>query len=337
MTVVGELNALLPGSGAATFEDTWSTLRHRVTVLNERAWEGRKKWPEVEAWLANFDGRSGTPAQVERLHALFLLSQFLFIGSAETRVLLQAMYRDLFLIPLIQEVRAVLGGSRDVAAVAAGVDEALHRTRFLGVGGASESGGHLLYLLRQESNLSKKHFIDNASIFATERRPDGTTSHALAHPDADRYVFIDDLCGSGKQVTSYSNDILRELVALNPKAKIQYLSILATAKGLEKVRRDSAFGDGCAAVFELDDTYQALSERARILHAAPAHIDGATLRKVARFYGDLLLPEHPTGYDADQLLLGFHHNTPDNTLPIIWFEGTPANPWTPAFRRHPKI
>lgn len=73
------------------------------------------------------------------------------------------------------------------------------------------------------------------------------------------------------------------------------------------------------------------------MHAAPPHIDGKILREMALCYGKLLLPLHPGGFDDNQLLIGFHHNTPDNTLPIIWAEGTVTQAWTPAFRRYPKI
>ena len=144
---------------APTPEQTWDILRARITVLSDRVWENRNQWPQVEAWLANFDGRAGFDPEVEQLHALFLLSQFLFIGGAETRVLLQSVYRDLYLIPLIQDVRASLGGCREPIIVEAAVNEALAKTRFLGVGNPSESGVHLLYFFRQENRLSKDVFF----------------------------------------------------------------------------------------------------------------------------------------------------------------------------------
>ncbi len=32
-----------------TLEQTWEMLRVRITVLNERVWENRNQWPQVEA------------------------------------------------------------------------------------------------------------------------------------------------------------------------------------------------------------------------------------------------------------------------------------------------
>lgn len=320
----------------ATPEQTWDLLRVRITVLNERVWENRNQWPQVEAWLANFDGRSGSDPEVEKLHALFLLSQFLYIGSAETRVLLQSVYRDLFLIPLIQEVRASLGGSRDPAIVEVAVEEALMKTRFLGVGNPSESGVHLLYYFRQENQLSKKLFLDSAAVFTSTLSDDGKIERALAHPDVERYIFVDDVCGSGDTAAKYSEGIVTELLALRPDAKLHYLAMFATRKGIEKVRT-TKFGAGSAAVFELDDSYSCLSAEARILLDAPPHINATMLAKVATTYGELLWPECPGGWDNNQLLLGFQHNTPDNTLPIIWAEGNSIFPWTPAFKRYAKL
>jgi hypothetical protein len=337
MSVIDQINALLPDDNTQTSEDIWESLRQRITVLSERVWEGRNRWPEVQAWLDNFDGRSGLNSNEEQLHALFLLSQFLFIGSKETRVLLQSIYRDLFLIPLIQEIRTELGGSRDVSIVEYNVNIALQRTRFLGVGNPSESGVHLLYYFRQENQLPKSLFLDSAAMFTTVRQIDGSLQRSLSNPDVERYVFIDDICGSGQTAETYSSNILTELIALNPDAKLYYLAMFASDIGMHRVRTNTKFGRRSGAVFELDETYQCLSDMSRILRAAPAHIDKIALRRVARSYGSLLWPEYPVGFDDNQLLLGFHHNTPDNTLPIIWGEGTQLTPWTPAFKRYPKL
>lgn len=320
----------------ATPEQTWEMLRVRITVLNERVWENRNQWPQVEAWLENFDGRAGFDPEVEQLHALFLLSQFLFIGSAETRVLLQSVYRDLFLIPLIQEVRATLGGCRDPLIVETAVNEALAKTRFLGVGNPSESGVHLLYYFRQENRLGKSLFLDSAAVFTSTLGEDGKINRALAHPDVERYIFVDDVCGSGDTAVNYSDGIVTELLALKPDAKLHYLAMFATHQGIEKVR-STKFGAGSAAVFELDDSYRCLSPGARILLDAPLHINAATLEKVAMSYGALLRPGFPGGWGDNQLLLGFQHNTPDNSLPIMWAEGDASHPWTPAFKRYAKL
>ena len=336
MTVIDQLQQILPEDSQPTENETWELLRQRITVLSERAWEGKNQWPKVEKWLENFDGRSGLDEKTEKLHALFLLSQFLYIGSTEIRVLLRAIYDELFYVPLVQELRRSLGNSRDQALLDEEVRKALQKTRFLGVGNPSESGVHLLYYFRQENRLTKDLFLDSAAVFKSQMEPDGSVKRSLADPTVERYVFVDDVCGSGETAIEYSKNFLIELQQLNPKAKLYYLCMFALEDGLNDVRSRSKFGDNSHAIFELDRTYKSLSENSRIVKAAPANINPDSLRDIALSYGKRIWKNHPGGFDGNQLLLGFHHNTPDNTLPIIWFEGSSGFPWHPAFRRYHK-
>lgn len=320
-------------------EETWDELRRRITVLSDRAWEGRVNWPLVERWLENFTGDSGLEEDVEKVHALYILSQFLYFGSTEIRILLKSLFRDLFLIPLIQEIRQTLAGSRDARRLNAHIQNEMARTRFCGIGNPSESGVHLLYYFRQENGLSKHNFLDAAQIMGRTTNDKGESARKIRFPDIKRYIFVDDVCGSGETAITYSNDFLSEVLAENSAVQIHYHSMFATSDGIKKVRKESAFGDNARAVYELDDTYKCLSNTSRYLKVAPKGIDPQTVRRIANHYGNLLAPGHGGGYLGSQMLIGFHHNTPDNTLPIIWMD--PANgaprPWTPVFKRYPKI
>ena len=315
---------------------TFEKLKKRITILNERSWEGRINQEIINDWLENFDGKSGLDAETERLHALYLLSQFMYFGSREIRVLLKSIYNDLFLAPLVQEVRTRLGSTRDIARINLEVHSELEKTRFLGVGNPSESGAHLLYYFRQENRLSKQHFLDTAQIF---KRDPQQANRLLRHPDVERYVFVDDVCGSGETAIRYSTDFLDELTTINPNIKPYYFCLFSTEDGMARVRNHSVFKNNCGAIFELDNTYSCLEDDSRYFKFCPSDISLVSARKVALTYGKLLCPGHPLGYLNSQMLLGFTHNTPDNTLPIIWMEKeNGANiQWTPAFRRYPKV
>jgi hypothetical protein len=339
MSILDDISALLPPvDGGDDAEDAWQGLKTRIMILSGRAWEGRVNWDLVERWLKNFDGLTGRPVEEERLHALYILSQFLYFGNPEIRVLLRAIYRDLFLLPLIQEVRQDLGGIRDEARIRSEVFRALDKTRFLGIGNPSESGVHLLYFFRQENGLSKEHFLDTAQILSVTPPVNGIW-RSLRFPDVERYVFVDDVCGSGDTAANYSKDILDEVKNLKPDVKISYLCMFGTVDGLKVVRDSSAFGNSTSAVYELDETYKCLSTVSRYLKVFPRGIDPDAVREIALKYGEKLLPAHPTGFSGSELLLGFHHNTPDNTLPLIWMDRShnSAVSWTPVFRRYPKI
>lgn len=338
MSEIETILSLEPGHPAGQEKDTFSLLRTRITVLNARSWEHKLQWREVQRWLDNFDGRSGHSADVEQLHSLFLLSQFMYYGSREVRVLLRSLYRELILVPIIQRARAAQGNTRDVARILPELENQLSRTRILGIGNPSESGTHLLYFFRQENALSKTSFMNATDIVKSERAADGSFHRSIRFPDVQDYYFIDDVCGSGDTAKKFSKDVLDEILAMANQAPVRfhYYCIFGTRKGLGEIRANTVFGENVAAIYELDETFSALSDKSRYLKNHPADIVPSIVREVALHYGALLWPGQPGGYDNNQLVLGFTHNTPDNTLPVFW--GHPDHgstiPWNSAFQRH---
>jgi hypothetical protein len=45
-----------------------------------------------------------------------------------------------------------------------------------------------------------------------------------------------------------------------------------------------------------------------------------------------ILYKYPLGYENDQAAVAFHHNTPNNSLPVIWKKMTDGS-WYPLFER----
>lgn len=323
-----------PADPVSAAAECYDDMIERILVLSDYAWERRIDKPAIDRWLENFDGRSGIDPETEKLHALYLLSQLLFFGVREMRVLLRALYRDLFLIPLIQENRAQSGGGRDPLQLHHSLSKALEETRFLGVGNPSESGVHLLYYFRQENGLRKDQFMDTAQIFTNE----GGTRR-VRDTGIKRYVFVDDVCGSGDTAFIYSRDFLEELKAVHPAVELSYLCVFATTAGLQNVRNNSVFGERAEAIFNLDESYRSLSEKSRYFKIRPDPIDPDIAKAVALYYGNIVAPGSGGGFGDGQLLLGFSHNIPDNTLPIIWRDTSNGSPvqWTAAMPRYMKV
>ncbi|MDX0442497.1 hypothetical protein GOD94_27645 [Sinorhizobium medicae] len=339
MSRLDEIKGILPEPEDNDPISTRSALLDRITVLNERLWEGRVNRPLVTEWLGNFDGKTGLEVETEQLHALYWLSQFLYYGSVEIRVLLKTLYRDLFLIPLIQEIRASNGFTRDLEVLGPLLEQKIMSTRFLGIGNPSESGVHLLYYFRQENSLSKSNFLDGGQMTKRISLPRGGSKRVIADESVEQYVFVDDVCGSGQTAVDYSDNVLADLRDLNSKARFCYYSLFGTKTGMDKARNESLFASNCSAVIELDDSYRCLSEHSRYLKVVPPGVDIDTLKTLALHYGGLICPGHAGGFEDSQMLFGFHHNTPDNTLPIMWGERVNGAQiaWTPVFRRYPKI
>ncbi len=268
-------------------------LQTKIKYLTEIVWENRINLVDIKDWLAQFE-ESSLLDQDEQLHALFLLSNFIYFGQPEIRELLKSLYRDLFRSPLIHSLRRANNNSRDQNFLNARFGEILNRTRFLAVGNPSESGAHLLYYFRQENSLAKTLFINSHEIF--KRTSSGGVSRiTVRDPTLEYYVFIDDLCGSGTQAGAYSVDLVNPLKRENANAKVFYFVLFA----------EKPF----------------IRERVRV-----------TCSK----YGARLWPPYPLGYKGGQLLIGFNHNTPDNTLPIFWQDESTIGAWRPIFKRYHK-
>jgi hypothetical protein len=306
-------------------------LLRKLLVLNETAWENRVKRPLIIRWLENFNKVDLGLQESQRIHALFLLSQFVYFGSMEMRELLKAMYRDLYKYPIVERIRKENHDTTDCAFIEQKYQEELLKTRFLGIGNPSESGCHLLYYFRQENGLSKRLFIHGHEIF--KRAPKGAIK--LRSPDVVHYVFIDDLRGSGDQGKQYSDEIVSEVKNLRNDVRMSYLVLFATAPGKRELVKTKF--DDVRSVVELDESFRVFGHSSRYFKAAPEEIDKTFAKTLCGEYGRLLCSRHPFGYRKSQLLLGFHHNTPDNTLPIMWCDEPETGSWTPIFRRYPKF
>ena len=312
--------------------DTSDILVQKLKVLTQHLWSDMVNWPMIRAWLQNFpenhpDGRR------EQLHGAFLLSQFMYFGIREMRELLKALYRDIYKYPIVERLRQSQADSLDCEHLTTLFKAERRQTRFLGVGNPSESGTHLLYYFRQENSLSSELFINGHEVFD---RTGGPATPKLKTQDILHYVFIDDFCGSGTQATKYSASLVADIKRLKPEAHVSYYVLFSTAWGIETVKNSTAFDD-VACVCELDETFRCFSEASRYFRNAAEGIDKDFAEAMCRHYGADLWPGHELGFDDGQLLIGFFHNVPDNTLPVIWQRQATPIPWVPAFKRYQKL
>ncbi|NMR26462.1 hypothetical protein HH219_13120 [Pseudoalteromonas sp. NEC-BIFX-2020_015] len=307
-------------------------LEMKIMNLSQNVWEHRISTIHLNEWLDNFL-QAEKPENCERTHALFLLSNFMYFGVREIRELLKSIYRDKFFNPLIQEVRKRNNDTKNIKDIENEIVSELASTRFLGVGNPSESGTHLLYFFRQENALGKDDFIHTHEILNYRRDENDSLQVSLKNEDIKRYIFIDDVCGSGTQAIEYSEELIKELKNLNPNIKVYYFSLFSTSHGLENIRNNTLF-DKVECVFELDNTFKCFSESSRYFKGSPnSPISKEFTEQFCRKYGTQLFGADALGYKDGQLLLGFSHNTPDNSLPIIWGK---SHTWNPIFKRYNK-
>jgi len=318
-----------------TYSDCYNLLKKRILTLSTEVWEGYPNWDDVENWLNNFNGLTENSIEDERLNALFILSEFLYFGSRQIRAMLKAMYRDHFIIPLIQKIRNTNNNTRDINLINTLLKKEIELTRFLGIGNPSESGIHLLYYFRQENELHPSLFCDIATVLTIKEDENKKLFAELSNPEVKRYIFIDDMCGTGKTAKKYSDNFLLNIKNVNPNIEFHYLSLFGTSSGIIEVKQNTVFKENCYALFELDDSYKILSMNSRYFANCPKAINKDIVNNIIKIYGLSIWKEHPHGYGDSQLVLGMHHNIPNNTIPIIWWESD-NDAWTPIFRRYKK-
>ena len=307
-----------------------------LRTLVTHAWDHEVTWGQISAWAENFSGKTITQ-EIERAHGLTALSRFIYFGKRLMREMLRSLYRDHFEAPTIQRIRRNARNTKDVRLLREAFKRELASTRFIGVGNPSESGAHLLYYFRQINHLPKDLFVDLGSAFVSDGVGSRVSPLRALDPTASRYIFFDDLVGSAQQAKEYLAERLARIRKHGPHLDLRFMSLFATTKGLEALNDPKLFAGKASCLFELDETYRAFDADQRYFpNSLGPEFKLAEFRAMAARYGSNLLPNHPLGYRDGQLMIGFTHNTPDNTLPIFWNEGNSA-PWTPIFVRYDKV
>jgi hypothetical protein len=221
--------------------------------------------------------------------------------------------------------------------------EIVRHAVFLGVGKhLAKSGTHLLY------------FVKHAYREICRSVPSGEVSMRFQPFDvmeramkAGRLricaiILVDDFFGSGKTTTDDLSRLAKRRSRLWSLPKY-YLAVTGFDRGLQRIV--ASFPEMKQRVLT---GAPILSERQRAF-AWPSTIfsdrnEWRQAKRTCALLGEALLrtqfsskeerKKHALGWDNDQALIAFEHNTPNNTLPIFWAKGTyQGSDWQPLYRR----
>ncbi|MFA6103269.1 MAG: hypothetical protein WC721_13845 [Victivallaceae bacterium] len=299
-------------------EELFEEYKDTIQTLNDAIWEKRVSPRNLDNWLNNFSDSTFADVDKQKLHAIYLLTQFMYFGVREVREMLKYIYVHIYKYPIIRNIRLNNSNTLNTDFLNQKFNEELQKTRFLAMGNPSESGAHLLYYFRQENSIPKDLFIHAHEIFkSTNVRKDGgriTVERNIANPDVTRYIFLDDFCGSGTQAKQYSDDVINELKQCNPACKVYYYMLFATSKGLKRIRTKTNF-DGCECIFELDESFKCFSKESRFFIPKILEIEQDFTCQLVKHYGKNL-QYGPFGFKSGQNMLAacrpeiFHFKKP---------------------------
>ena len=307
----------------------------KIKLLSELVWDGKADYDDVVSWIDGLKNHIDM-SDTDVCNLLYALEHFIYFNSMLIDSLLIAMYRDLYQYDIITEIRNNNQNTLDEHFIENLLREERIKTRFIGAGGAAESGSYLLYFFRTRNSLGADLFTNSSEILKNNQG-----SPQLTDLNISRYVFIDDFCGTGDQCERYLKAITQKIKKANSKVLISYMCIAGTNEGLEYVRRVIPEIDKVQALIELDDSFKVFERSSRYYLSSPppylSDVKQESFKELCdRFAGKLGLPSDMYyGHKNCQLLLAFHHNTPDNTLPIFWYTSDDA-PLAPVFKREIK-
>lgn len=307
-------------------------LEGMIRELINHAWDDEVKWSEIQDWVTNFRG-TYHPKDLEQLHAIFSITQYMYFGRRLVREMLKSLFRDHFCSPIKQRIRRNFNNTLDFKLIAKLFDQELRSTRFIGVGNPSESGAHLLYYFRQVNSLPKDLFCDLHSITQVKTDNSRSSGYELSDYSIKRIVFFDDIVGSGTQASQYLGRCIQDLKRNSPTLDIKFMALFSTTEGLEKLNASKVFDGNAMCLFELDNTFKCFDVNSRYFQNPPEWFNLDVMKDVLKEYGSKISSQFPLGYKDGQLLISFSHNTPDNVPPVYWHSGA----WKPAFLRYHKL
>ena len=265
----------------------------------------------VRQWLEQF----GTPEDQRLMFKL--LGRFTLVSMAALEEHLAAIHAR---VKTVREIEGAETSRRDLAVSA--------------FGGFTKSGSTLARLYRQRNRVLADHVV----------APDQVASLVRSESRIKAIVFVDDVIGSGRQAVGAFDEF--RLGPTDGYENVQALladrdvKVYVTAthgleegvghveKSAERARRDSGLvaevhvselvGPPRQAFHSEADIFSSDAERERAQHLATQH--GRRLVGV----------QNELGFGKSQLLLSFHDNCPNNTLPIFW---SSREAWKPLFER----
>jgi hypothetical protein len=280
---------------------------------NQNCWRKFSGSDEILLWLNNFSN------EAEIYLALILANGILYYTQDEIMYLWKLILMNRVKLFLLKEEF----GTAALPDVEVWFPEYL-RTKciFIGYGRAGKSGQAMVYYFKKSQGIEDLNYMELYEFIHASRNF-GTI---------ERVFLLDDFVGTGDQAveTWYLELDGKSVNHIHEKyhnLKFSYLALAGFTAGKEEIEK--AIPIKVILGQELDKRFQCFSDIS-VIYEDP--IERETARKVMTEKGRMLYA-YPLGYGGMELAVAFCHNTPDDSLPVIWKKMTDGS-WFPLFERH---
>lgn len=283
----------------------FSNLFERIKNLYDYKWSVDRRFsvglvPTIESWLNNFNTKR------EQMVAFVLVSKILFYSRKEMESLCRTTYSK-----LLNLMTYNLGSRIDISFI--------DTNAFLIP--ATDSDAEYCTILRHSYNLNnntvKQSIRDLRTYDYVQRK---------------HIIFLQDFVGSGATAINKCSEFnVTEKIMAFSDLHFYYCALIATKWGLERIKQSTGLEVVAGEV--LDSRYKCFSGDSIIYPETENRVEA---EQVFNKYGEQLcqddpeIPGYPLGFNDDQLSVVLPNNTPDNTLPVIWY---PDKDWFALFKR----
>ena len=263
---------------------------------------------DIRGWLNQFGNN------IEKRLMFRLLQRVKFYNELQIREKVRGLH---------QKVQVDIAQRR----VARPADKRVRRADILlsSFGNPAKSGASFARMYANEN----KVYVDNVASF-------NDIPEALRNNNQiEAIVFVDDIIGSGTSAVPNLDELNEKCGELlkEKQVKVFISAICGLHIGIEKLQDAIAKVPFETEVFVSDyltESDQCFSDESEIF---PSPEDHEKAKGIALEIGKKLEKKTPLGFQNGQLLVVFHDNCPNNSLPILWKEPTSKIKWTPLFKR----
>lgn len=198
-----------------------------------------------------------------------------------------------------------------------------NKCTFVGFGDIHKSGTHMIYPFKQAiSGIISAEDIDFVGY-------DNFISSSLDMRAKRILFFLDDFIGTGNQaIDEWKTKITTSRSYINNKhLKFIYIVLTGFISGVRKIEQNTDM-HVILGTQPMADSSRCFSNCSFIY----CDTKERTMAKKIMENAGKILYLYPLGYENDQAAIAFEHNTPDNTLPVIWKRKKDGS-WFPLFER----
>jgi hypothetical protein len=284
---------------------------------NRLHWKRFSTSEEILKWLHNFSN------ELEIHCALVLADNILYYNLEEVRYLFRFVLTNKVKIMIMNEKFHEEAPKNPENWFA---EYLRTKCLFVSFGRAGKSASSMNYFFQQSHDIDGLTYLELCQFLLQPRDLS----------KVEKIFLIDDFLGSGKQAMNEwgkkadENDpnskSLKDVQQHNAHLEFIYLALVGCDVGKKAIEQNLPvkviLGE------ELDDRFRCFSVTSTVFRDPNLRSDA---RRIMEEKGRMLY-NPPLGYDNMELAVAFNHNTPNNSLPVIW-KRTPDGSWYPLFER----